>query len=86
MKKTSLLFLLIFSLILTGCAQTTKDFTMNIATFNIRMDTDRDSLDAWKHRKEMVKGLVRFHDFDIVGVQEAFKHQIDGILDKYLDA
>lgn len=81
MKKTSLLFLLIFSLILTGCAQTTKDFTMNIATFNIRMDTDRDSLDAWKHRKEMVKGLVRFHDFDIVGVQEAFKHQIDGILE-----
>ena len=81
MKKTSLLFLLIFSLILTGCAQTTKDFTMNIATFNIRMDTDRDSLDAWKHRKEMVKGLVRFHNFDIVGVQEAFKHQIDGILE-----
>lgn len=54
---------------------------MNIATFNIRMDTDRDSLDAWKYRKEMAKGLIRFHEFDIFGVQEAFKHQLSDILE-----
>ena len=29
----------------------------------------------------MVKGLARFHDFDIFGVQEAFKHQLDNILE-----
>jgi len=81
MKKSTLLFLLFFSLILIGCSQATKDLTMNVGTFNIRMDTDRDSLDAWTHRKEMVKGLARFHDFDIFGVQEAFKHQLDNILE-----
>ncbi|MPM69940.1 hypothetical protein SDC9_116888 [bioreactor metagenome] len=81
MKKIVLSFLLFFSLVLMGCSQAAKDFTMNIATYNIRMDTEADSLDAWQHRKEMVKGLVRFHDFDIFGTQEAFKHQLDDILE-----
>ena len=39
---------------------------MQVATFNLRMDTPYDSLDAWPNRKEMVKSLVRFHDFDII--------------------
>ncbi|MDO5523844.1 MAG: endonuclease/exonuclease/phosphatase family protein [Bacteroidia bacterium] len=81
MKKLLLLFPLFFSFILMGSAQTPRDFSMNIASFNIRMDTERDSLNAWKHRKEMVKGLIGFHDFDIVGTQEGFKHQLDGILE-----
>lgn len=54
---------------------------MQVATFNLRMDTPYDSLDAWPNRKEMVKSLVRFHDFDIFGTQEGFKHQLDGILE-----
>jgi len=55
--------------------------SLNIATFNIRMDTPKDSLDAWSHRKEMVNGLIRFHDFDIFGIQEGFHHQIMDILE-----
>ena len=54
---------------------------INVATFNLRMDTSRDSLNAWKHRKEMVKGLIRFHDMDILGTQEGFKHQLDDLLE-----
>ena len=59
--------------------------TLNIASFNLRMDTPKDSLNAWPNRKEMVKGLIRFHDFDIFGTQEGFKHMLDGIaeLDSY---
>lgn len=58
---------------------------MNVATFNLRMDTERDGVNAWPNRKEMVKGLIRFHDFDLFGTQEGFKHQLDGIaeLDGY---
>jgi endonuclease/exonuclease/phosphatase family metal-dependent hydrolase len=29
----------------------------------------------------MVKGLIRFHDLDIIGTQEGFKHQLDDILE-----
>lgn len=54
---------------------------MNVATFNLRLDTPSDSLNSWSHRKEMVKSLIRFHDFDIFGTQEGFKHQLDEILE-----
>ena len=56
-----------------------------MATFNLRMDTEKDGVNAWPNRKEMVKGLIRFHDFDIFGTQEGFKHMLDGIaeLDGY---
>lgn len=54
---------------------------MNVATFNLRLDTPSDSLNSWLHRKEMDKSLIRFHDFDIFGTQEGFKHQLDGILE-----
>ena len=54
---------------------------MNVSTFNLRLDTPSDSLNSWSHRKEMVKSLIRFHDFDIFGTQEGFKHQLDEILE-----
>ena len=54
---------------------------MNVATYNLRLDTPSDSLNSWSHRKEMVKSLIRFHDFDIFGTQEGFKHQLVGILE-----
>lgn len=85
MKKiTNTSLVLAVALFLLSCStlkQAASPFDMNIATYNLRMDTERDGLDAWKHRKEMVKGLVRFHDFDIFGTQEGFKHQLDDILE-----
>lgn len=54
---------------------------MNVASFNLRMDNPGDGENSWSHRKEMVKSLIRFHDFDIFGTQEGFKHQLDGILE-----
>ena len=54
---------------------------MRIGTYNLRMDTPNDKEDAWPNRKEMVKSLVLFHEFDIFGTQEGYKHQLDGILE-----
>ena len=53
--------------------------TLNIASFNIRMDTPNDGLNQWSNRKEMVKKLIQFHDFDIFGTQEGFVHQLKEI-------
>ena len=80
MKKLFALSLSIL-LILMSCGQNDKDivkdnYELNIATYNLRLDTPNDSLDAWEHRKENVNGLIRFHDFDIVGTQEGFHHQL----------
>lgn len=55
--------------------------SLRVASFNLRLDTPNDGKDAWSHRKEMVKGLIRFHELDIIGTQEGFKHQLQDILD-----
>ncbi|HHT29347.1 endonuclease/exonuclease/phosphatase family protein [Petrimonas mucosa] len=52
-----------------------------IASYNLRMDTPSDGENSWSHRKEMVKELIRFYDFDIVGTQEGFKHMLNDILE-----
>ena len=54
---------------------------LNVGTFNLRMDTESDKENAWPNRKELVKSLVLYHEFDIFGTQEGFKYQLDGILE-----
>ncbi len=72
---------LLFMFTIIASAQKSDVTTFNVATYNIRLDTPNDSLDSWEHRKDMVNGLVRFHDFDIFGTQEGFHHQIMDILE-----
>jgi endonuclease/exonuclease/phosphatase family metal-dependent hydrolase len=71
--------ILLFIIVQTICAE--ERSSLNIATFNLRMDTLNDGDNSWPKRKEMVKGLIRFHGFDIVGTQEGFIHQIRDILE-----
>jgi len=52
---------------------------MNIITFNIRMNTSSDGINAWPNRIEMVTGLLKFHEPDIFGLQEALYNQIEDI-------
>ncbi len=49
---------------------------MNIITFNIRYNTPNDGINAWPNRVEMATGLLRFHEPDIFGLQEALHGQI----------
>ncbi len=55
----------------------TADTTVRVMTFNIRYNNPNDGEHAWPHRKERVASVIRFHEADIVGVQEALKGQID---------
>jgi endonuclease/exonuclease/phosphatase family metal-dependent hydrolase len=72
MKKITILLLILFPA--TLIAQ-----QMNIASFNIRMNTPKDGINAWPNRIEMVTGLLKFHDVEIFGLQEAFYGQINDI-------
>lgn len=80
MKKLFLLCLSLFIITLMYGQKDIKDYELNIATYNIRMDTSNDGLDAWTHRKDNVNGLIRFNDFDIMGTQEGFHHQLQDIV------
>lgn len=52
---------------------------MNIITYNIRYNNTGDGVNAWPNRIEMVTGLLKFHDPDIFGMQEALIGQIKDV-------
>jgi len=49
---------------------------INIATYNLRLNTASDGANAWPHRVDAVKALIRYHEFDIVGTQEGLPEQV----------
>ncbi|HLS96040.1 MAG TPA: endonuclease/exonuclease/phosphatase family protein [Sphingobacterium sp.] len=80
MKKLfSVILCLLCAFSLAAFAQEAGVEGFRVASFNLRMDTPKDSLNAWPYRKEMVKSLLVFHDIDIVGTQEGFLHQLQDI-------
>lgn len=50
---------------------------IRVLSFNIRYNNPGDSIHAWPNRKDHVANLIRFHDADLIGVQEALKDQVD---------
>jgi len=52
---------------------------INIATYNLRLNVASDGPNAWPQRREAVKALIRFHEFDILGTQEGLPDQIDDL-------
>lgn len=81
-------YLIAIVLFITSCTTSPKEekTTYKIASYNLRMDTEKDSLNAWPNRKDMVNSLIVYHDFDIMGTQEGFTHQLKDISEiPYLD-
>jgi endonuclease/exonuclease/phosphatase family metal-dependent hydrolase len=77
MKKIIAVFLLIALAGEISFAQ--KNTPINIATYNLRYANKGDGVNAWTNRKENVKGLIKFHDFEIFGVQEALIGQLKDV-------
>lgn len=50
-----------------------------VASFNLRMNTEKDGVNAWPNRREMVKALIKYHEFDLMGTQEGFRSQLEDI-------
>lgn len=74
MFRNLLLFIIASVLINTTNAQ-----QITVASFNLRYDNPGDTGNLWKDRAGPVCSLIRFHDFDIFGTQEALKNQLDDI-------
>ncbi|WP_129716160.1 endonuclease/exonuclease/phosphatase family protein [Pedobacter sp. SYP-B3415] len=52
---------------------------LTVGTFNIRYDNPKDSGNLWVNRAPVVSNLIRFHGFDVLGVQEGLKNQLNDI-------
>jgi endonuclease/exonuclease/phosphatase family metal-dependent hydrolase len=74
MKQT--LFGLLFVALFAQTTVAQKNTPINIASYNLRNNNTGDGINAWPNRKENVKAMFRYHEFDMVGVQEALIDQI----------
>ena len=70
---------LLFTIFLIMAANNLRAQSFNVATFNIRYDTSNDSANLWVNRAPVVANLIRFHDFDVFGIQEGLKNQLEDI-------
>lgn len=52
-----------------------------VGTFNIRYANPRDTGNLWVDRAPIVSNLIRFHEFDILGIQEGLVNQLNNISD-----
>lgn len=83
---SALAVLLGILMIVSGCgslgsstAAGTGMDSFRVMSFNIRFNTPNDGDNAWPHRKDMTASVIRFHDADFAGLQEALLGQIEDL-------
>lgn len=64
-----------------GESQLNNVAKFNLATYNIRYYSKRDSLkgNTWERRSPQIAQLARYHGFDIFGTQECLKFQLEDL-------
>jgi endonuclease/exonuclease/phosphatase family metal-dependent hydrolase len=59
---------------------TARGNSINVISYNIRLNTPADGVNAWPNRIDKVTGLLRFHQAEIFGVQEALPEQVEDLV------
>ena len=75
MKKQLLLVLSALFFVFNSCTDYNKK--INVMTYNIRLNTEADSINKWDNRKEGIVSIIKELDLDIIGIQEALPDQIE---------
>lgn len=70
-----------------SAAQSNEDSDyITIMSYNIRLDTPDDGINAWPNRKDHVAEMMgEKYGADIMGLQEVLKHQIDDLQERLPD-
>lgn len=79
MKK--FLVLIIIAVFFWSCnkTETGLDSSLKVMSYNIRYDNRGDSLNNWNDRKFLVTEVIKKEKPDVIGIQEALKHQLDDL-------
>ncbi len=59
--------------------QPAQGVELNVMSFNIRNGRANDGENSWKHRKDFAADVIRDAKLDVVGLQEAFRFQLDDL-------
>lgn len=75
----------VIAALLTFQVSAQQSSSIVVATYNLRLNTTADGVNAWPQRKEAVKALIRYHEWDLFGTQEGLSDQIDDLasMDEY---
>ncbi len=76
----SLIIGILLSILIVSCV-TEESRDIDVITFNIRLDTPFDSINAWPNRAPLVAGFINDQIPDLLGMQEVLWHQY-----QYLDS
>src|SRR4051794_28130038 len=76
--KRFILFGLLLMLEIAGDAQS----YLNVMTYNVRLNVNADSLNAWPFRKDELASVILFHDVHVLGVQEALPEQMEDLRER----
>ena len=71
--------LAILCLLLPGLSLTVQAQTFQAATYNLRLNLASDGPNAWPHRRDAVRALIRHHEIDLLGTQEGLIDQIEDL-------
>ncbi len=70
-------YLLLYVACLLACVASGQPF--RVMTYNIRLPVESDGINYWDNRRPLVASLIGYHQPDLIGVQEAFRRQLDEI-------
>ncbi|GAB3985706.1 endonuclease/exonuclease/phosphatase family protein [Spirosoma daeguense] len=76
--RFTILFLLV-TLLKTQATFAQKTEPITVASYNLRYKNKNDGPNNWENRKEDVKSLIRFHEFELFGTQEALREQLNDV-------
>lgn len=78
MKLRNLLLIAITMIVFCNC-QSYQPTSFSVASYNLRNANGSDSAqgNGWGQRYPIIAKMVQYHDFDIFGTQECFRHQLE---------
>jgi len=86
MKALKNLIFITLSLTFVQC-QCSKDSPLTVGTYNIRYKNTSDSLNGngWQQRAPVIRDIIKYNTFDIIGIQEALHSQMIDLTDMLPD-
>lgn len=67
------------AVLMLGLSLAVQAQPFNAATYNLRLNLASDGPNAWPHRRDAVRALIRYHEIDLLGTQEGLIDQIEDL-------
>lgn len=67
------------AVLLLGLSLAVQAQPFNAATYNLRINLASGGPNAWPHRRDAVRALIRYHEIDLLGTQEGLIDQIEDL-------